>query len=1182
MAYNINYNSDIKIENLIDLDIDEDLESLSIDQNIQQNKSSKETEIDYPEDLLEMLNKQCYFLQSLALESTFNNTISLAYLNQERIILDIKLSNLLKKCDELKGNNDSHKELISDWLNVNLKTYDDIIKQLHGFFNRKENDSVSDSKNSKELLRLKEREERILSIQRDKQNLIKEKLELETMRKRVEMNEQRILENERTFDYIENESSRISIEEKKIIDFDNESESKLKFKNTIEFRDESKPKWNLKNTINYDKKDKQMQQQRTFNEISKDEIEFKEDLNKVDYKTSTRKDQQVDSDISSQCSREHIGNNEMEQKINQNLFQLFNNQQDLNKRLANHNMNQTLPPIEPIVFDGDFTKYKAFLISFKTNIEAKCHTEMHKLSYLMKYTKDEPHDIVSSCIHLDEEQCYIKAMEMLEKQYGNSNRIAQSFLKRLKDWKEIKFEDRVKINELYFYLNQIKNNMKTMSLLNQLNSHTEILNIVRKLPMFIQRKWKQKAYDIFKRDEQVTFDHLVEFMEEQSEIASIPVFDEIGSYKEAKKESNKEKTSKGKTFFTQQRKNEPSKEVKGNNYKGSNRYCPYCEKTNHFLNMCKEIVKIMHDDRVEFIKKNKLCFKCLRNSHFSDKCQKPEVCSICEKKHLTILHRNYNTDNTENKNKGEVNNNKKEDKKEKEAKALTVNLDNKNGNQNENFHSKVNNQKVFFPIVPVMLKHKFSNKTIMTNLALDTFSSGCFMDESLVKELGIKINNNQKNLNLTTIKGNERVLMTVLNNIEIRDIYGYNKENINTIFCKRDWPFDVKDVPTPNDVKGLSHLRNIPFNFLNKKVGILIGVNHAHILKPLEVVEGYYNQPYAIRYKHGWSLIGENKRNNTIRKNYTCHKMTIKEVDDIEENSIDILEKYCSNEFSDIDSEEIQPSRDDYRWKSEIDKNIYRNERGNFVLPLPFKDETIMSDLNNRNQALSRAIALKSKLMKNEEYFLKYKDFMQDMLDKNYAEKVPQSELLNSPKFYLTHHAVKHPKKDKIRIVYDASLSYKGESLNKNLLTGPNLIANLIGVLLKFRQEKYAFIFDIKQMFYQIRVNKRHIDFLRFFWFKNNDLNENLEEYRVLVHIFGSISSPAIANYVLKVTTQIKEVENYSEKAKQIIKTNFYVDDCLKSIEHEDEAVTLYKDVKEILTISGFNIHGLASNSRKL
>src|SRR5215469_5691626 len=121
-----------------------------------------------------------------------------------------------------------------------------------------------------------------------------------------------------------------------------------------------------------------------------------------------------------------------------------------------------------------------------------------------------------------------------------------------------------------------------------------------------------------------------------------------------------------------------------------------------------------------------------------------------------------------------------------------------------------------------------------------------------------------------------------------------------------------------------------------------------------------------------------------------------------------------------------------------------------FVLPLPFKDETVLSNLNNRNQVLSRILSLKNKLINNKNIFPRY------MLDMNYAEKVPQSELQNSPRYYLTHHGVKHPRKDKLRVVLDASLSFKGESINKSLLTGPNLITNLIGVLLKFREEKYV------------------------------------------------------------------------------------------------------------------------------
>src|SRR5215469_15449019 len=179
MAY-YSYNSDIKVENLIDLSDDIDLYNLNISENKSENNKP---EIEYPIDLLEILNKQCYYLQSLSLESTFDKTIRMADLNEQRIILDIKLSNLLRKCDELKGISDTNKELVSIWLNENLKPYDTIVKQLHRFFNTKRNDSLIDDRDSKELLRLKEREDMIIDIQRDRQQLNKEKEELEVMRR---------------------------------------------------------------------------------------------------------------------------------------------------------------------------------------------------------------------------------------------------------------------------------------------------------------------------------------------------------------------------------------------------------------------------------------------------------------------------------------------------------------------------------------------------------------------------------------------------------------------------------------------------------------------------------------------------------------------------------------------------------------------------------------------------------------------------------------------------------------------------------------------------------------------------------------------------------------------------------------------------------------------------------------
>ena len=78
-----------------------------------------------------------------------------------------------------------------------------------------------------------------------------------------------------------------------------------------------------------------------------------------------------------------------------------------------------------------------------------------------------------------------------------------------------------------------------------------------------------------------------------------------------------------------------------------------------------------------------------------------------------------------------------------------------------------------------------------------------------------------------------------------------------------------------------------------------------------------------------------------------------------------------------------------------------------------------------------------------------------------------------------------------------------GTSLNYKLMQGPDLNNNLIGVLMRFREEKFTVIADIESMLNQARVDPRHRDSLHFLWWLNGELHSTPAEYKMTVHIFG-------------------------------------------------------------------------------
>ena len=58
-------------------------------------------------------------------------------------------------------------------------------------------------------------------------------------------------------------------------------------------------------------------------------------------------------------------------------------------------------------------------------------------------------------------------------------------------------------------------------------------------------------------------------------------------------------------------------------------------------------------------------------------------------------------------------------------------------------------------------------------------------------------------------------------------------------------------------------------------------------------------------------------------------------------------------------------------------------------------------------------------------------------------------------------------------------------TLSDNLLSGIDLLNNLISVLLRFQEVRYAVITDNEIMFHQIKVNAKNTDVLHLLWRPN-------------------------------------------------------------------------------------------------
>ena len=167
------------------------------------------------------------------------------------------------------------------------------------------------------------------------------------------------------------------------------------------------------------------------------------------------------------------------------------------------------------------------------------------------------------------------------------------------------------------------------------------------------------------------------------------------------------------------------------------------------------------------------------------------------------------------------------------------------------------------------------------------------------------------------------------------------------------------------------------------------------------------------------------------------------------------------------------------------DESTYDEENHCWISKYPWiSDPTKLP--NNSPMAFARLKTTEHRLRKmGSAQCAEYQEQIADMLDRGVAEELSKEEVLNykGPTFYLPHHEVYKTDytSTPVRIVFNAAASYQGVSLNDLLAKGPDVINNLVGILLRFREEEIGMVGDIRKMYHAVKLSESDMHTRHFF-----------------------------------------------------------------------------------------------------
>lgn len=564
--------------------------------------------------------------------------------------------------------------------------------------------------------------------------------------------------------------------------------------------------------------------------------------------------------------------------------------------------------------------------------------------------------------------------------------------------------------------------------------------------------------------------------------------------------------------------------------------CLWCDKSSHTSLDCFNAKKLTIEAKKNLLKQKGRCYLCFKVGHNAKKCKCFVKCLICEKRHVTIMCPQLCTEGKQ------VPNNVSKDSHHTGTDSLL---------------SQQGGQTLLQTLIVSIVTDR---TTRLARVLLDSGSQRSYIVDHIPRELDLKCLG-QETLSHNLFGGSElREQEHMVYEIRLRSLDKKFECTVPLLNQKKICNF----VPRLKTQKIFPQLKNANITLTDQghdvpDVEILLGADTISKLWTGGTFQ-IDDDMMAIETRLGWTIMGCKKSTKGGQViGLTNVTFSLKDLWELDVLGIqDPVDQKSKAQKEEEVSEMLQLS-------------VNEDERYEVYLPWKEGHPELTDNWTTAERRLQSVTRHLSRINKLEEYHEVFEKWLEDGI-------IEVDREATTAGYFLPHHAVikEASETTKIRPVFDASSrDARGNSLNSCLETGPNLIELIPKLLLQFRKKAIGITADIAKAFLQISVASVDRKFLKFLWWKSRDLQDVviLRHCRV---VFGVAPSPFLLSATLR--HHLEQAPEELKETAEKLKKSFYVDNCVTSVDSEEELRKFIKEANKLMSSAKFELRGWCSS----